>query len=224
MTAATVEPWAWPPTPTEIVAGATLALAIVTAILALVTQRMARAARQEVAAQWRPALIPGKSDDKPGLQWVTPAIWVFEDTLKVAIYNAGSGPAMNIQARFLFDYPTNAETVHARDLRDAQVILPGEQRFLDFPTAVQDVHGRLYVSCSDLAGFRFLVTMSVHTRTLPRAEPAADIYGNDVPPPTEWWFDDYKPVSRVGRWFRGGKLWVPSLGEDKHADVAPQRL
>lgn len=189
-----IEQWSWPLTPTEWVATATIALAAVTAWLAVTTRRMANTARQEVAAQWRPALIPGKTEAKDNaaflLSGTTPPIIGGAGRVLVAIYNAGSGPALNVDAALTPLRPAGPR-LQALPLKDAQVILAGQQRFLPFAVDIADMDAKLVVTCKDLAGVSFMATMKIHRR--PQPDPVVDAEGNLIPnaDPRIYWFDDF---------------------------------
>lgn len=187
-----MEQWSWPLTPTEVVAIATVLLAGVTAGLALTTRRMANAARQEVAAQWRPALIPG-TEEQGATSFrasTTPSIFGSHGRLFVGIYNAGSGPALNVDALLTLERP-NLTRLHARPLTDSQVILAGQQRYLPFNLDSDDMDGALVVTCEDLAGVGYRATMTIHRR--PAVMQVVDAEGNARPAERQrtHWFDDY---------------------------------
>jgi hypothetical protein len=93
----------WPPTPTQAAALATVLLALFTFLLFIVTWRVARTTQREVQAQWRPALVPGRTtaSDRTRLGMTAEASAIYMESpgrLSVALYNAGTGPALDIEA------------------------------------------------------------------------------------------------------------------------------
>lgn len=195
-----LEQWVWPPTPTEWVAGATIALAAVTAWLAVTTRRMANAARQEVAAQWRPALIPVRTEERLGsitkLGGEFAPIEVYEGKLQVAIYNAGSGPAPTVNAALSRQRPPGPR-LESLPLEDAQVILPGQQRSLEFAIAPADMDGTMVVTFRDLAAVRFEASMTIHLRQQDGEGAIGEGRVLSADEQRRYWFDDY-----VGRQLR----------------------
>jgi hypothetical protein len=75
-----------------LVAIGTLCLAGVTLWLVITTRRLARSTSDEVRAQWRPAILPGRQGADPAIDFNEA-----EHRLRVRVRNAGSGPALYIR-------------------------------------------------------------------------------------------------------------------------------
>jgi hypothetical protein len=162
------ELWAWPPTPTELVAIGTTGAAIFTAWLAWVTRGLARTTRTEVSAQWRPALVPGRTI-RP--EWSAasqgslslymqrteyPSIELQGDALIVALSNVGTGPALGIEASL------DPGHIKMDPLEDASVILTGEQRSLRFTMTDRRVDHRLIATYRDLGNLKYSTEVDVY--------------------------------------------------------------
>jgi hypothetical protein len=130
---------------TTVVALATGGLAVATFVLAFKTRSLADSTRDELVAQWRPALVPGTGDF---------LISYSEDakTLSTRVRNAGRGPAAYIRVH-LDPFQMSPANWHRA------VLAPGEQVDLTFaplpeapPAAMQllldyrDLGGRSYAS------------------------------------------------------------------------------
>jgi hypothetical protein len=143
------------------VAFATIALVVVTLGLFIATLRVAKTTQREVQAQWRPALVPGRTiteEYRPNSVVIpeTPAIYIARSggRLTVALHNAGTGPALDVEATL---HPGG---IPMASLGDANVILAGEQRWLSF-SAPTPVHHRLTATYRDLGNTKYTTTVDV---------------------------------------------------------------
>jgi hypothetical protein len=148
----------------EIAAYATVALAVVTVMLFIATLSVARTTQREVAAQWRPALVPGRTVTPEqrsdvgfslALYMVNPAIDVRGEILTVALHNAGTGPALDIAATL------QPGDIPMASLSDANVILAGEQRSLTFSLPTPRVQHRLTATYQDLGNTKYTTAVDV---------------------------------------------------------------
>jgi hypothetical protein len=154
----------WPITPTELAAVGTTMAALFTAWLAWVTRGLARTTQGEVSAQWRPALVPGRTvmpERQTGLPMATraadhPAIGLQGNVLTVALHNAGTGPALDIEAAL----PPG--DIPMASLGDANVILAGEQRWFTFSMPTPPVHHRLVATYRDLGSTEYTTVVDVN--------------------------------------------------------------
>src|SRR5690349_13680393 len=78
----------------EVTAVSTLALAAVTAWLALSTRRLAREANAETRANWQPVLVPDVEAEPGGV--ASSGLLLKDRRLTMRIRNVGRGPALNV--------------------------------------------------------------------------------------------------------------------------------
>jgi hypothetical protein len=104
----------------------TIALAVGTFLLALSTRRAAKASAEDVRAQWRPAIVPGKNADVE-----------FEDDFEVmaiAVRNVGRGAAYYVDAALGVDetYWPAHESAPGRAAENFAVVPAGTELHLCF--------------------------------------------------------------------------------------------
>jgi hypothetical protein len=133
-----------------IVALGTLILALATVWLASSTRGVARATAQEVAAQWRPVLLPGRRGQEGTGYADQPLVYDAGTTwLSVSIRNAGRGPALFV--RVLLD-PDNASPADW----NLGALAPGDEEQLVFRGIDRfDGPKQLLLDYRDLAGKQF---------------------------------------------------------------------
>ena len=112
--------------------GATLALALFTAVLAWSTRRLAREAGNETRANWRPVLAIEASYTMGGS---SPAVGLHEGTLSVGVNNIGRGPAIEVTAFLLTDEATALGGVRPlRPTLQSDVLAPDGRLILTWPS------------------------------------------------------------------------------------------
>lgn len=170
----------WPPS----LATSTFVLAVVTAVLVAATALLAWYGRKDVAAQERPVLLVDERRIQFGAETGrgnAPRL-----LLSCFVENAGSGPALNLEATVAWP-----EDLHVLDKPPLQSVstgdAPRELRWRCFPQETVPVHWAITLAYQDLSGRSFRTDVDFNV------EATYEVYP--------------RVVQRVSRW-RGHRIWT----------------
>ncbi len=161
----TPDPWAWGWD--SLVALGTIGLAVVTLLLAVATFITARAAAQEVRANWRPVIVPA---DDVELDWASD-----QDLLILGIRNIGEGGAYDVDAALEIGgtyIPAELFVPGESNSINFTVVPPGDTLEVYFSDIKTKPHkGGLVIDYSDLNGHRYGSHIEIRETTAYRTSP-----------------------------------------------------
>jgi hypothetical protein len=140
----------------------TLALALATFVLALSTRRAAKASSEDVRAQWRPVVAPGRDAD----------VKFEEDAMWITVRNVGRGAAYYIDAALGVDgiYVPAEEWIPGRKGIENLAVLPaGEDLSLSFEVSEgRPSEAEVVIDYADLNGRPYSTRIEINEAFVPQ--------------------------------------------------------
>jgi hypothetical protein len=129
--------------------------AVGTFLLAFFTWRLARSAKLDVEAQWRPLLVPGHWQDAGVALLASDWAWAYLSDLgefHFAFENVGKGAALDVRGRVADQSSGNATLFYDCEALSLPIVDVGYSANFHGPGSLTENHVRVVVEYADLAG------------------------------------------------------------------------